>query len=450
MFDSKNIKIYNSLTNQLEQFVPLKENEISMYVCGPTVYNHMHIGNARPVIFFDTVKRFFKYIGYKVTYASNFTDIDDKIIKAALSEGVSEDVITERYIKAFLDACEAVGCEMDVIRPKVTENIPAILDFIQKLVDNGNAYVSGDDVYFKVSSDPKYGVLSNQKLEELELGARIDVNEGKLDPRDFTLWKKTSDLGKKWDSDFGSGRPGWHTECVVMIRKIFGGLIDIHGGGTDLRFPHHENEIAQNYCLHNDYLANYWVHNARLDLRGEKMSKSLGNVVWLKDIIKEYHPNAFRLAILANHYRQVINYQDDMMRQMQGEWEKIEKLYVSIFRKLELQDALNDGAVLDVMDEFLTEMAYDFNTANAITHMYSLMKKMNADVRRNDLGIEILQSEFKTFKDMLYVLGVKVDINPLSEEEKILVIDWQNARKNKDFEKADMLRNKINELGIRL
>ncbi|MBQ4570159.1 MAG: cysteine--tRNA ligase [Bacilli bacterium] len=450
MFDSKNIKIYNSLTNQLEQFVPLKENEISMYVCGPTVYNHMHIGNARPVIFFDTVKRFFKHIGYKVTYASNFTDIDDKIIKAALSEGVSEDVITTRYIKAFLDACEAVGCEMDVIRPKVTENIPAILEFIEKLVDNGNAYVSGDDVYFKVSSDPKYGVLSNQKLDELELGARIDVNEGKLDPRDFTLWKKTSDIGKKWDSAFGSGRPGWHTECVVMIRKIFGGLIDIHGGGTDLRFPHHENEIAQNYCLHNDYLANYWVHNARLDLRGEKMSKSLGNVVWLKDIIKEYHPNAFRLAILANHYRQVINYQDDMMRQMQGEWEKIEKLYVSVFRKLELQDALNDGDVLDVMNEFLTEMAYDFNTANAITHMYSLMKKMNADVRRNDLGVDILQSEFKTFKDMLYVLGINVDINPLSNEEKTLVIDWQNARKNKDFEKADELRNKINELGIRL
>lgn len=450
MFDSKNIKIYNSLTNQLEQFIPLKENEISMYVCGPTVYNHMHIGNARPVIFFDTVKRFFKYIGYKVTYASNFTDIDDKIIKTALAEGVSEDVITERYIKAFLDACEAVGCEMDVIRPKVTENIPAILEFISNLVKNGNAYVSGDDVYFKVSSDPKYGILSNQKLDELELGARIDVNEGKLDPRDFTLWKKTSDLGKKWDSEFGSGRPGWHTECVVMIRKIFGGLIDIHGGGTDLKFPHHENEIAQNYCLHSDYLANYWVHNARLDLRGEKMSKSLGNVVWLKDIIKEYHPNAFRLAILANHYRQVINYQDDMMRQMQGEWEKIEKLYVSLFRKLELVDALEGGKPLDVIDEFLTEMAYDFNTANAITHLYALMKKMNADIRRNDLDVSVLQDEFKTFKDMLYVLGINVDIRPLTDEEKVLVIDWQNARKNKDFEKADLLRNKINELGIRL
>ena len=450
MFNNKNIKVYNSLTNQLEDFKPIKENEISMYVCGPTVYNHMHIGNARPVIFFDTVKRFFKYIGYKVTYASNFTDIDDKIIKAAINEGVSEEVITQRYIKAFLDACEAVGCEMDVIRPKVTENIPAILDFIQKLVDNGNAYVSGDDVYFKVNSDPKYGILSNQKLDELELGARIDVNDGKLDPRDFTLWKKTSDLGKKWDSAFGSGRPGWHTECVVMIRNIFGGLIDIHGGGTDLRFPHHENEIAQNYCLHHDNLANYWIHNARLDLRGEKMSKSLGNVVWLKDIIVEYHPNAFRLAILANHYRQVINYQDDMMRQMQGEWEKIEKLYVSVFRKLELCDALDGGKPLELMDNFLNEMAYDFNTSNAITRLYAIMKKMNADIRRKDLSVEELQNEFKTFKDMLYILGINVDIKPLSIEEKEIVLSWQDARNNRDFEKADELRNKINELGIRL
>ena len=450
MFDNKNIKIYNSLTNQLEQFKPLVENEISMYVCGPTVYNHMHIGNARPVIFFDTVKRFFKYIGYKVTYASNFTDIDDKIIKAAQAEGVSEDVITERYIKAFLDACEAVGCEMDVIRPKVTENIPEILSFIQNLVDNGNAYVSGDDVYFKVGSDSKYGILSNQKLDELESGARIDVNEGKLDPRDFTLWKKTSDLGKKWDSEFGSGRPGWHTECVVMIRKIFGGLIDIHGGGTDLRFPHHENEIAQNYCLHGDFLANYWVHNARLDLRGEKMSKSLGNVIWLKDIITEYHPYAFRLAILANHYRQVINYQDDMMRQMQGEWEKIEKLYISFYRNLELKNALNIGEKIEIIDEFLNEIAYDFNTANAITHLYSLMKKMNSDIRRPDTDVKILADEFKTYQDMLYILGIEVDLSPLSEEEKTLVLDWQSARKNKDFAKADELRNKINELGIRL
>ena len=339
---------------------------------------------------------------------------------------------------------------MDVIRPKVTENMDEILAFIEQLVQNGNAYVSGDDVYFKVNSDPKYGVLSNQKLDELELGARIDVNEGKLDPRDFTLWKKTNDTGKKWDSKFGSGRPGWHTECVVMIHKIFNGKIDIHGGGTDLRFPHHENEIAQNYCLHDDFLANYWLHNARLDLRGEKMSKSLGNVIWVKDIVKEFSPQAFRLAILANHYRQVINYQDDMMRQMQGEWEKIEKMYVTFYRHLELKDSLEGGTVMPVMDEFLNEMAYDFNTANSLVHLYSHMKQMNKDIRQNGIEMSVLMDDFKTFKDMLYVLGLKVSLKPLSTEEKEVVLKWQEARKNKDFETADMLRNKINELGIRL
>ena len=450
MFDKNNIKVYNSLTNSLEQFKTIKENEVSMYVCGPTVYNHAHIGNARTVIFFDTVKRFLNYVGYKVTYASNFTDIDDKIIKAAIEEGVSEEVITAKYINAFLELCEVLGCEMDVIRPKVTENMDEILAFIEQLVQNGNAYVSGDDVYFKVNSDPKYGVLSNQKLDELELGARIDVNEGKLDPRDFTLWKKTNDTGKKWDSKFGSGRPGWHTECVVMIHKIFNGKIDIHGGGTDLRFPHHENEIAQNYCLHDDFLANYWLHNARLDLRGEKMSKSLGNVIWVKDIVKEFSPQAFRLAILANHYRQVINYQDDMMRQMQGEWEKIEKMYVTFYRHLELKDSLEGGVVMPVMDEFLNEMAYDFNTANSLVHLYSHMKQMNKDIRQNGIEMSVLMDDFKTFKDMLYVLGLNVSLKPLSTEEKEVVLKWQEARKNKDFETADMLRNKINELGIRL
>ena len=450
MFDKNSIKVYNSLTNSLEQFKPIKENEVSMYVCGPTVYNHAHIGNARPVIFFDTVKRFLTYVGFKVTYASNFTDIDDKIIKAAIEEGVTEEEITKKYIHAFLELCDVLGCEMDVIRPKVTENMDEILAFIEKLVDNGNAYVSGDDVYFKVNSDPKYGVLSNQKLDELESGARIDVNEGKLDPRDFTLWKKTNDTGKKWDSKFGSGRPGWHTECVVMIHKIFNGKIDIHGGGTDLRFPHHENEIAQNYCLHDDFLANYWLHNARLDLRGEKMSKSLGNVIWVKDIVKEFSPQAFRLAILANHYRQVINYQDEMMCQMQGEWEKLEKMYVTLYRKLELEDSLGEGEVLPIMDEFLNEMAYDFNTANALVHLYAHMKQMNKDVRTNNIDIKILQNDFVTFNCMLYILGLSVSLKPLTKEEKDVVLAWQEARKNKDFETADMLRNKINELGIRL
>ena len=450
MFDPKNIKVYNSLTNSIEDFKTIKENELSMYVCGPTVYNHMHIGNARPVIFFDTVKRFFKYIGYNVKYASNFTDIDDKIIKAAIKEGVSEEEITKKYIKAFLDACEKVGCEMDVIRPRVTENIPAILTFIQELVDRGYAYSSGDDVYFRVKSDPKYGVLSNQKIDELETGVRIDLKEGKEDPRDFTLWKKTSDTGKKWDSPFGEGRPGWHTECVVMINNIFGGIIDIHGGGTDLRFPHHENEIAQNYCIHDNLLANFWIHNGRVDLQGEKMSKSIGNVIWLKDIIEEYPPQAFRIAILSNHYRQVINYQTEMMKQMTGEWEKIEKMYVTFYRHLELNDYLNVGEIMPIMDDFLNEMAYDFNTANALVHLYTLMKQMNKDIRNSNTELNVLADEFKTFKDMLYILGIKVLINALTIDEKNLVLSWQEARKNKDFVLADELRTKINELGIRL
>lgn len=450
MFDKSKIKVYNSLTNQIEDFKTIKENEVMMYVCGPTVYNHIHIGNARPVIFFDTVKRFFQYIGYKVTYASNFTDIDDKIIKKALEEGVSEDVITKRYIASFLESCEALGCEMDVIRPKVTENIPEILNFIKALVDNGNAYASGDDVYFRVRSDDKYGILSNQKLDELEVGARIDENSAKEDPRDFTLWKKTSDEGKKWDSMFGSGRPGWHTECVVMIHKIFNGLIDIHGGGTDLRFPHHENEIAQNYCLHSNFLANYWLHNARLDLRGEKMSKSLGNVIWLKDIVKQYPPQAFRLAILSNHYRQVISYQDDMMMQMTKEFEKMEKMYYTLYRKIEVEEIKEAGKVLPIMDDFLNEMAYDFNTSNAFVHLYSLMKQINKDLRNPETTNQMIVDEFKTFSDMLYILGIQVDIKPLTLEELEVVREWMNARKAKDFEKADQARSKIMELGIRL
>ena len=450
MFDKNNIKVYNSLTNQVESFKTIKENEISMYVCGPTVYNHAHIGNVRPVIFFDTVKRFFEFIGYKVRYASNFTDIDDKIIKASLAEGLTEEEIAKKYIDAYLDVCEKFGCEMDVIRPRVTENIPEILNFIQLLVDKKSAYQSGDDVYYDVNSNPKYGVLSNQKLDELEVGSRIEVNTGKKDPRDFTLWKKTKDNGKKWPSSFGAGRPGWHTECVVMIHKIFGETIDIHGGGIDLKFPHHENEIAQNYSLYNNYLAHYWIHNARLDLRGEKMSKSLGNIIWAKDILEKYPYQAFRFAMLSNHYRQVINYQEDMMNQMVGEWNKIEKLYYQFYRNLELNDAVEGGKDLDIMDDFLNEMAYDFNTSNAIVHLYNLMKLMNVEIRSKEYDLNNRQNMFKTFNDMLYILGLKVDIKPLSKEEKEVVKEWNLARANKDFVRADELRNKINELGIKL
>ena len=450
MIDKNTIKVYNSLTNKVEPFKTIEENKVSMYVCGPTVYNHMHIGNARPVIFFDTVKKFLEYVGYEVKYVSNFTDIDDKIIKKAKEENTTEDVISEKYINAFLTACDKVGCSSDVIHPKVTENIEGIVDFIDDLVKSNHAYQSGDDVYFDVRSIDDYGILSNQKLDNLESGSRIDVNQNKKDPADFTLWKKTKDEGKKWDSPFGMGRPGWHTECVVMINKIFGGKIDIHGGGNDLKFPHHENEIAQSLALNKHAIANYWIHNARIDLSGEKMSKSLGNVVWLKDIIEEYPPYAYRLFVLANHYRQSINYSSELLEKMVAEWEKFEKTFISLYRKIELSNGKFEGKVLPIMHEFLNELSYDFNTANALSIIYNHQKNINRDLRDKNVTLEVLEDDFKTLSDMFDIFGLVVDIKPLTSEERIIVDSWQNARNNKDFALADELRTKINELGIRL
>ena len=445
-----NIKVYNSLTNKMEDFKPIKKDEISMYVCGPTVYNHMHIGNARPVVFFDTVRRFFEYIGYQVKMVSNFTDIDDKIIQKAIEENTTEDSISEKYIKAYLDACDKIGCNKQVIHPRVTEHIEDIILYIDRLVKTAHAYQSGDDVYFDVRSIPEYGILSNQKLDNLESGSRIDINKNKKDPADFTLWKKTNDIGKKWPRPFGMGRPGWHTECVVMIDKIFGGKIDIHGGGNDLKFPHHENEIAQSMALNNHTIANYWIHNARIDLSGEKMSKSLGNVIWLKDIIDVYPPQAYRLFVLSNHYRQTINYSDELMKKMTIEWEKFEKTYVSLYRKIELNDLEFNGNDLEIMKEFLNEMAYDFNTANALSVLYNLQKKINKDLRNTNCSLDELKDDFQTLQDMFDIFGLFVDIQPLSIKEKELVHAWQKAREKKDFVKADELRLKITEMDIKL
>ena len=445
-----NIKVYNSLTNKMEDFKPIKKDEISMYVCGPTVYNHMHIGNARPVVFFDTVRRFFEYIGYQVKIVYNFTDIDDKIIQKSIEENKKEDSISEKYIKAYLNACDKIGCNKQVIHPRVTEHIEDIILYIDRLVKTAHAYQSGDDVYFDVRSIPKYGILSNQKLDNLESGSRIDINKNKKDPADFTLWKKTNDIGKKWSSPFGMGRPGWHTECVVMIDKIFGGKIDIHGGGNDLKFPHHENEIAQSMALNNHTIANYWIHNARIDLSGEKMSKSLGNVIWLKDIIDVYPPQAYRLFVLSNHYRQTINYSDELMKKMTIEWEKFEKTYVSLYRKIELNDLEFNGNDLEIMKEFLNEMAYDFNTANALSVLYNLQKKINKDLRNTNCSLDELKDDFQTLQDMFDIFGLFVDIQPLSIKEKELVHAWQKAREKKDFVKADELRLKITEMDIKL
>lgn len=446
------MRLFNTLTNKKEEFKPIEEGKVSIYICGPTVYNHAHIGNTRPMIVFDVLRRTFEYLGNDVTFVSNYTDVDDKIIKAAKAEGITEKELTDKYIKAYEDVRVGLNIEDPTYKPRVTETMPEIIDFIQALIDKGYAYEVDGDVYFRVTKVKEYGMLSGIKVEDLIAGASdrtLSVDDKKKESTtDFALWKKT-DEGIQFDTPWSKGRPGWHTECVVMINKLFkDGKIDIHGGGQDLKFPHHENEIAQSMALYNNAIANYWIHNARIDLSGEKMSKSLGNVVWLKDIVNMYPPQAYRLFVLNNHYRQTINYSEEMMNKMVNEWNKIEKAYISLYRNLDLKGALNKQEVLPIMDDFLNEMAYDFNTANAVTALYSHIKNINKDLRNASEDVLLLQKDLATFDAMLYVLGLKVDVKPLTEEEKELVNKWNLARKNKDFDTADTLRQEIVNRGI--
>lgn len=442
------IKIYNSLTNKLEEFKPIKEGEISMYVCGPTVYSTIHIGNSRPVIFFDTVARFFKYLGYNVKYVSNFTDIDDKIIKKALQEGVDEKVISERYITDISNIYKKLNCLPHFKNPKVTENMENIIKFINDMIEVGGAYVADGDVYFDVLKIKEYGVLSGQTVENLLNGVRIENNDKKHNPIDFTLWKKT-DSGIKWESPFGEGRPGWHTECVVMIDDIFKGPIDIHGGGNDLKFPHHDNEIAQSLCLHNHKIANYWIHNGRIDLNGDKMSKSTGNVLWVNDLLERVPYQVYRLMMLNVPYRQLLNFKEDLFTQSTNDYEKIKRAYISLYRKLELVDAIDFDCevvkeeIVNVKNEFVKSMKNDFNTANAITSIFSLTKLANVFIRNPQATNEDLMQVLKCLYDMLWVLGIEVDVKPLTDDEKELVNSWNAAKKEKNFELADKLRQEI-------
>lgn len=447
------IKLYNSLTNKLEEFKSIKENEVMMYVCGPTVYSNIHIGNSRPVIFFDAVARFFKYLGYKVTYVSNFTDIDDKIIKRAKEEGISEKEVSEKYISEIRKTYEKLNCLPHDANPKVTENMDNIINFIDELVEKKGAYVVDGDVYFDVSKINEYGILSGQTVENLIKGARIEQNEKKNNPIDFTLWKETQE-GLKWDSPWSKGRPGWHTECVVMINNIFKGPIDIHGGGLDLKFPHHDNEIAQSLCAYNNKIANYWMHNGRIDFGGEKMSKSLGNVLWANDLLEKVPYQVYRLLILNVPYRQPLNYKEDLLKQATNDFEKIKRAYVGLFRELEVgkndlgKDEITDEQLLALKENFIDAMSNDFNTANAITSIFQMTKVVNNLIRNKDTDTSILKQTLKLFDDMLWVLGINIDLKPLSSEEKEIVLKWQKARNDKDFALADELRKEINERQI--
>ena len=443
------MKLFNTKSNQLEDFQPINPNRVMMYVCGPTVYNHAHIGNARPIAVFDTLKKTLEAKGYDVQYVSNFTDIDDKIIQKALDEAVNEQEIASRYIEAYKDVRKALHAHEPDATPQVTNNIDSIIEFIQLLVDKNYAYQVGDNVYFRVNSVSDYGSLSHQNLEMLQSGSRVEENSDKENPLDFVLWKKTDDQGIKWESPWGSGRPGWHTECVVMIQNEFGtSQIDIHGGGQDLKFPHHENESAQNSAIHHHPLANYWVHNGMINIDGEKMSKSLGNVWWAKEAIEKLGSNVSRWILVQNHYRQTINMTEESITTAQVEIEKFQNGLKQAHLKLQLSG--QQSAVIDqeLYSSFLSAMEDDLNTPNAIVTLFEGLKKLNQLVRVKEIDVDLLSSVYNFLVKGLYILGIDFNLVPMKQEDINLYQQWTDAKKEKNFDLADKLRNSLVEIGI--
>ena len=434
------LKIYNSLTNKIEEFIPHQANKVNMYVCGPTVYNYIHIGNARPVIFYDMLRRYLEFCGYEVNYASNITDIDDKIINKAIEENKTEKEISTFFENQYFIDCKKVGSDKPKLIPHATEYIPEMVDFIAELIKKGYAYEIDGDVFFRVSKIEDYGCLSNQVKEDLESGARIDINDKKESPLDFALWKKT-DKGIKFESPFGLGRPGWHTECVCMNHRLFGDTLDIHGGGMDLKFPHHENEIAQCEALYHHHLAKYWIHVGRLDLKGEKMSKSLGNVIYVKDINTNEEGMILRSLILFSPYRSIISYTDDLKDQYKKEYEKWQRCYKNSLYTLMYLNKETNNLNEDDINKFKEAMDDDFNVQNVLTLLNDIQKEINVSLRNKDY--DKLAIKTNTFKTILDVLGINLFINRMNEEELETYRLWMAARDKKDFETADIYRNKL-------
>lgn len=443
------MKIYNSMSMKVETFRPLQEGKVSMYVCGPTVYNYPHIGNARPIVVFDTLKRTLQALGYEVKMVSNYTDVDDKIIKVAKELGVSEKEVTDKFIKAYNDDRLSLHAMMPDEAPRVTETMDAIIAFIDLLVQKGYAYQVGGDVYFRVGEVKEYGALSHQKTEDLVVGARIDENERKENPLDFTLWKQT-DEGIQWDSPWSKGRPGWHTECVVMIHDVFEQpLIDIHGGGMDLKFPHHENEIAQARAAYGTPLANYWIHNGMIDINGVKMSKSLGNVRWAKDLIAEHGGNVIRWMMLSAHYRAPLNMSDESLETSHKEYERAANSMKQGYVKLALAHAPRaQEADEGLYRAFLDAMEDDLNTPNAFAAVFEACKQLNTAVRQREPDLERIAVLVRTMEMMMEVLGIDIPCLNVSDEDCALYGRWREAVKAKNFEQADVYRAQLMEKGI--
>jgi cysteine--tRNA ligase len=470
------------MSNKIEEFETIENGKVKMYVCGPTVYNYIHLGNARPIIVFDTLARYFKYRGYDVTYIQNFTDVDDKIIKRANEEGISVKEVTEKYIKGFFEDIESLNISDDIVRPKVTENMPEIIEIIKKLIDEDFAYEKDGNVFFEVKKFEEYGSLSNQKIDELEIGARVDIMEEKNNPLDFALWKRKKEGEPYWDSPWGQGRPGWHIECSAMAKKYLGDTFDIHGGGQDLVFPHHENEIAQSRCAYHGNFANYWLHNGFIQVNGDKMSKSLGNFFLLREILGKFPGNVVRLFILGTHYRKPINFSMDNMEDsrktlknivtsMNNFSEIIEKFSGKGSHEGEVSDNTGNNStnefkekVNELDKKFMEAMDEDMNTPQALAVIFDQIKetkKFSVNVSSGEEAEALNYSYNSLRKKLEEVLGIVLFMEDENKNFKnndkltgnlieLLIKLRADARKEKNFKLSDEIRDNLKELGIEI
>ena len=451
------MKLYNTLSRKKEEFKPIEEGKVKMYVCGPTVYNFIHIGNARPFIIFDTLRRYLEYRGYDVTFVQNFTDVDDKIIKRSHEENITPEEVATKYIKEYFVDADGLGIKRASVHPQVTDNIEQIIAFVKELEDKGYAYAVNGDVYFDTKKFKDYGKLSGIKQEELEAGARIEVNDQKRHPMDFVLWKAKKEGEPGWASPWGEGRPGWHIECSVMSNRYLGETIDIHAGGQDLKFPHHENEIAQSEALTGEPFARYWLHSAFVNVNNEKMSKSLNNFFTAREILERYDADVIRFLMLSAHYRQQLNFSEDLLESAKA---SVERIYNAIGNLENLIDEVSreemneeDKAYLESLnkykEKYIEKMDDDFNTADAITAIFDLIKDTNTNITI-DSSKELAQKALELIRELGAPLGMfqKSTKGNLEEEIEALIAKRQQARKDRDFALADKIRDELKDRGI--
>ena len=453
------MRIYNSLSQQKEEFVPISEDEVKIYVCGPTVYNFFHLGNARPFVVFDTLRRYLEYIGYKVNFVQNFTDVDDKIINRAKEEGMTAPEISEKYIAEYFKDTKALNIHPATTHPRVSENIQQIIEFISTLIEKGYAYQVDGDVYYSPTKFDGYGKLSKQNIDELRAGARIMVEEKKREPLDFALWKARKEEGEiAWKSPWGMGSPGWHIECSAMSKRYLGPTLDIHAGGQDLKFPHHENEIAQSEACNGVEFAKYWMHNGYITINKEKMSKSLGNFFTVREILERYDGEAIRFFLLSGHYRSPIDFNDGLMDMAKASLGRLENARDNLKFLAGTQEgnmteaekhALNDFGKFRV--KFKDAMDDDLNTADAIAAIFELVTEINKDVK-DGCSKEMAEKSLDILLELTGVLGLLETEKDESVDDEIskLVEERQQARAEKNFQRADEIRNMLKERGITL